>query len=68
MKLTKRQIDTIIGNTPKELDGCHHSFESDFGFYMKPNANWSYRVGYVRHNEILLLVVKVFGQIKAGEE
>ena len=66
MKLTKQQIEIIIENTPKELDGSHHAFESDFGCFMKQGANWSYRAGYVKYNDDLVLVVKVFGQIKVG--
>ena len=65
MKLTKRQIDIIVENTPKELKGFHNSFDCDFGYFMPSNANWCYRAGYVKHNDNLVLVVKVFGQIKA---
>ena len=64
MKLTKRQIDTIIENTPEELKGYHTSFESDLGYFMPSNANWSYHAGYVKHRDSLALVVKVFGVIK----
>ena len=64
MKLTRKQIETIIENTPKELDGKHNSFQSDFGYYMKANANWSYQAGYIKHEGGLVLVVKVFGQIQ----
>jgi len=64
MKLTKRQIDTIIRNTPEDLKGYHNSFESDFGYFMPLGANWSYHAGYVRYNDGVVLVVKVFGQIK----
>ena len=68
MKLTKKQIDTIIENTPRELDGCHNAFECDFGHYMKAGANWSYRVGYVKHDGGMVLVVKVFGLIQTSAE
>ena len=69
MKLTKRQIDTIIENTPTELKGYHHNFIDDFGWYMKSGANWSYRVGWVRRDidntsTELVLAVKVFGVIQ----
>ena len=64
MKLTKRQIDTIIENTPTELKGFHTSFESDLGYFMPSNANWSYRAGWVKFNGALIVVVKVFGVIK----
>jgi hypothetical protein len=64
MKLTKRQIDTIIENTPQGLKGCHTAFECDFGYFMPYGANWSYHAGYVRYNGSLALVVKVFGVIK----
>ena len=63
MKLTKRQIEMIIENTPKELKGSHAVLESDFGYFMKADANWSYRAGYAKHHESLVLVVKVFGII-----
>ena len=64
MKLTKKQIDTIIENTPEDLKGYHTSFESDLGYFMPYGANWAYRAGYVRHNGGVALVVKVFGVIK----
>ena len=64
MKLTKKQIDVIVENTPSELKGFHTAFESDLGYFMPSNANWSYRAGYVKHNGVLVVVVKVFGVIK----
>jgi len=64
MKLTKRQIDNIIEHTPAELKGFQKSFESDFGWYMKRDANWSYQAGWVQHNSGFVLAVKVFGIIK----
>jgi len=64
MNLSKKQIDIIIENTPKELKGKHRSFDSDLGHYMKYGANWSYQAGYVSHNNNQVLVVKVFGLIQ----
>jgi len=64
MKLSKKQIDLIVENTPKELKGNPHAFQSDFGWYMKSNANWSYQAGFVKHNGVLVLVVKVFGVVQ----
>ncbi|MCL2228855.1 MAG: hypothetical protein FWC00_03435 [Firmicutes bacterium] len=64
MKLSKRQINAIVESTPQALKGGHASFESDFGYFMPCNANWSYQAGYVRYNGNLVLVVKVFGAIR----
>lgn len=63
MKLTKKQIEIIRENTPKELKGLHNSFIEDFGYYQKSGANWSYLAGYVEYNGLRILVVKVFGEI-----
>jgi len=66
MKLTKKQIDMIIENTPEELKGRQdlHFDGEDLGRYMKPGANWSYRAGFITHNGVKVLVVKVHGQVQ----
>jgi len=64
MKLSKKQIDIIVNNTPKELKGTQTPFESSFGWFMRCSANWSYQAGYVTYNGSLVLVVKVFGAIQ----
>jgi len=64
MKLTKKQIETIIENTPKALKGQHPSFDNDFGYYMPSNANWAYRAGWIRYRDGFALVVKVFGIVQ----
>ena len=61
MKLTKKQIDIIIAHTPKELKGTCPAIVTDFGYYMKSNANWSYRAGYTYDG---FLVVTVFGHVQ----
>lgn len=63
MKLTKKQIDIIRENTPKELKGQHLSVWDRLGYYQKTGANWSYVAGYVEHNGQKVLVVTVFGEV-----
>jgi len=64
MKLNKKQIDLIVKNTPSELKGTQAPFESDFGWFMRYGANWSYQAGFTRHNGVLVLVVRVFGVVQ----
>ncbi len=65
MKLTKKQIDTIILYTPAELRGktvtCWIGLE--FGYYAPANANWAYHAQYVDYNGVPVLVVTQFGRI-----
>ena len=63
MRLTKKQIEIIRENTPKELKGQHASIEQDFGYFMKSGANWAYCAGYITRNNTKYLVVTVFGEI-----
>lgn len=63
MSLTRKQIEIIIENTPKELKGKQMSLNAILGYYQKSNANWSYRVGYVQHKKQNILVVTMFGEI-----
>ena len=64
MKLTKKQIELIIENTPKTLKGQHASLDCDFGYFMEHGANWSYRVGWVKFRDGMALVVKAMGIIQ----
>jgi len=72
MKLSKKQINLIIKNTPDFLKEKQYSFIEDFGYYRPSDANWSYQVGWVyneaeiyhREQDKKYLVVKVFGVIK----
>lgn len=61
MKLTKKQIDTIIENTKKELKGTQQSLHTELGYYTKSCANWSYCAGWTYDGE---LVVTVFGEVQ----
>lgn len=64
MKLTKKQIEIIRENTPKELKGVNTAYTfQDFGYYQPSQANWSYQVGYIKYKGVPILVVKQFGQI-----
>ncbi|MBR5199335.1 MAG: hypothetical protein IKW20_05845 [Bacteroidales bacterium] len=65
MKLSKKQIDTIILYTPAELKekpvtgwtGC------ELGYYQPNNANWAYHAQYIDYNGAPVLVVTRFGHI-----
>lgn len=61
MKLTKKQIDIIIRNTPEKLKGTFPTITETLGYFMKAETNWSYRAGYTRDGE---LVVTVFGEVQ----
>lgn len=64
MKLTKKQIDIIRENTPKELKGVNTAYTiADFGYYQPSQANWAYHACYVEYKGLRVLVVKVFGEI-----
>lgn len=63
MKLTKKQIDIIVENTPQELRGYHTSFDCDLGYFAPTGANWAYLAGYVRHGDGMVLVAKLHGKI-----
>jgi|GEM_PF-2280224 len=68
MKMTKKQIDMIIDNTPQELGGSqeYHTV-NELGYHMPSQANWSYRAVFIVYNGQPLLVVKQFGAIRAKE-
>ena len=61
MKLTKKQIEIIIAHTPVELKGTYPAIIANFGYFMKTDANWSYRAGYTSDG---YLVVTVFGCVQ----
>lgn len=64
MKLSKKQIEMIINNTPSALKGAQIGFQGDiFGMYQKSGANWCYISVYIDYNGIRVLVVKQFGII-----
>lgn len=65
MKLTKKQIDLIITNTPAELHG--QSVGScagvELGYNQPTGANWAYHAQYIDYNGVPVLVVTRFGHI-----
>lgn len=65
MKLTKKQIEIIKGNTPKALRGRQiGSMSLDYlGYYQKASANWRYIVGFTEFNGVKVLVVTMFGEV-----
>ena len=65
MKLTKKQIDIIIQNTPADLHGqpARGLNNGELGYYMPANANWSYRAIFVDYNGASVPVVTRFGYI-----
>lgn len=64
MKLTKKQIDLIVENTPQELKGTQPHIIEDLGRFWKSGANWAYRAGYIKYNDINILVITVFGEVQ----
>ena len=65
MKLTRKQLDTIILYTPAELKGKQISGwqGESLGSFMPSGANWAYRALYVDYNGAPVLVVTRFGEI-----
>lgn len=63
-KLSKKQINMIIENTPKELHGKevgHFALVQELGSFQKEGANWSYRAGWLENGQ---LVVVCFGHVE----
>lgn len=63
MKLTKKQINLIISNTPSHLKGKVIGSAAVYpilGSYTKAGANWSYIAGWYEG----ALIVTVFGEIR----
>lgn len=67
MKAKYKEIKEIIANTPNEQKGVQISSMENMhvGYYQHHDANWSYRVHVINHNNRLVKVVSVFGEIKA---
>ena len=65
MKLTKKQIDTIILYTPAELHGKPVTGWTGMtlGYYQPAGANWAYHAQYIDHNGAPVLVVTQFGHV-----
>ena len=65
MKLTKKQIDIIINNTPAELHGksVGSCAGVELGYYQPAGANWAYHAQFVDHNGAPILVAIRFGHI-----
>lgn len=68
MKLTRKQIDIIRENTPKELKGKQASSVNEkygevLGYFQPSQANWSYTAQYITVNNIKYLVATRFGEI-----
>ena len=61
MKLTKKQIQIIIDQTPDELRGTFCDVYPVLGYFSHVETNWGYKAGYTRDG---VLVVTVFGQIQ----
>ena len=62
MKLTKKQIDLIIKNTPEFLKGTFPKVGDELGTYQKSDANWSYHAVWTQ--DLNMLVVTVYGQVQ----
>ena len=65
MKLTKKQIDTIILYTPAELHGkpVQGWTGYELGYWQPAGANWAYHAQYIEYNSVPILVVTQFGHI-----
>ena len=65
MKLTKKQIDTIILYTPAELRGqpVQGWTGIELGYYSPANANWAYHAQYIEYNGVPIPVITQFGHI-----
>ena len=65
MKLTKKQIDLIINNTPAELrrQPVGSCAGPELGYYIPAGANWAYHAQYIDYNGAPILVVIQFGHV-----
>lgn len=68
MKLTKKQIEIIRSNTPREIVGKQRAsikaqYLGEFGYFHPVNANWSYIAEFLKYNGQPLLIVTSFGEI-----
>lgn len=67
MKLTKKQMQKIIDNTPEHLKGLavgSTALVEELGDYQPQDANWSFRAGWLNSGE---LVVLQFGTVMFGK-
>lgn len=65
MKLSKKQIDLIIKNTPADLHGqpVRGATGYELGYYQPAGANWAYHAQYIDYNGAPILVATQFGHI-----
>lgn len=65
MKLTKKQIDLIIENTPADLHGqpVRGLHNGELGYYSPAGANWAYHAIFIDHDGVPVLVATRFGHI-----
>ena len=59
-RLTRKQTNLIIENTPEQLIGTQAHIHSVLGAYSKSDANWSYVAGWTADGD---LVVTRFGEV-----
>ena len=67
MKITKKDIKTIIANTPSSLDQANIRVMQSvlIGYYTPADANWSYEMHAISVDNQPMIVVSRFGQIMA---
>ena len=67
MKITKKDINTAIANTPASLDKANiRAMHSAFlGFYTPKDANWSWELHAISVNNTPMVVAARFGFIVA---
>lgn len=65
MKLTRKQINIIVFNTPAELHGkpVPGGAGTELGYYQPAGANWAYHAQYIDYNGAPVLVATQFGHI-----
>lgn len=56
-KYSNEDCKALIGTQPSILQ---------YGYYVPSQANWSYKLGYVKVGNTVYNVVTVFGQVKAA--
>lgn len=67
MKITKKDVSTIIANTPSSMDNMNiRSMRSALlGFYTPKDANWSWELHAISVDNIPMIVAARFGFIVA---
>lgn len=58
--MTLKEIKKISAHTREELIGTFQTIDQELGYFMRSEANWSYRCGWTRDGD---LVVTVFGEV-----